>query len=981
MKKCKSNMSESFKRKSALHYALGGEVTQPPAKPASQGILAQPIAQHVRALDTPEAAPIMPNVPPMTAPAPSALNPGVPTLTNQELGSLGKNAAGTAPPSLWGAFKDRYGMGPSGYAHGGAVYSIPGEPGTATFPMHGAGGPSEMDLGAAALPGMDNPLRRGYQTGGMVAPPPRPQPVVAPPSITAPPAMPVAPPVAPPVAAPVQPGRLRPATTPFDYRNPFPSTDVVEGAVRGSKGGPVTDPGKGFPAEQGEDKHHIVVAAGEYVLPNATVDALGGAAALDKIVEATNGAPPNKLTGSNALRGYAGGGLPVPVDPVQAQRFGPPKTPPVSPLNMEAAARARAADYAAHVGRMGGAGPAPGPAPAAAAGPDIGASQRAFAEAAAKPGPAPGPTTAAGKAGAFAKATGEKVAGAANALKGAPGALARGAMGIVGPLAAAGAAGYAGYKGMGETTDEIAQRLNLDVSPSSTMPPTGYDAVDKLPDEASPRGANQAIGRTMDSVLRSNPFVGPAYSAVVSPARAHADEYTLGRDLAVRSAGFADHFTGGALGGVRKSLQRATGELPAQPAGAGNAQPTRVAPAAPAAEPTAPPPDWSQTGQRNPNPLRSSRVGNQVTITDGSTPEQQSNAWAVMDRRAASLRAADARDRATNPRYDPANIAAEHAAIESKYAAPAQTPGTIATSDGREVPIQSIEGKMIAGAQNRRMLAESPLRTAQISSATQRRGQDLVYDAAVQHRALERQLAMQRAKIEQFNKDRDYSAGRSDRAFEQDEKRTEAYNKILDNTFVRKGPKGEELGREERVRANELIMGTLQQAGVDPRTVSPQDFTEMARLAALDMATEKNREGVTGQLKTWVLGPFAKAQGLQGRRGPVQVNKGALVDTVTLPDGRVMTRREYEQGDPNLIINPPAHQRELDVTADAYGRIRNSLPPPDMSGVIDESGAFEGSNRARSTPGWGQPQRPLTAQERAEMKRQADLLYGKLRDR
>ncbi len=909
-KNCKSNMSENFKRKSALHYALGGEVT----KPASQGILAQPLAQRAAMLDNPEAAPIMPNVVPMAPPA-TALNPGVPTLTNQELGRLGKNAAGTAPPTFMGALKDRYGMGPSGYAHGGAVYSIPGEPGTATFPMHGAAGPSQMDLGAGALPGMDNPLRRGYQSGGMVAPAPRPRPAVAPPSILAPPAMPVAPPVAPPPVAPaptaLRPGRLAPPTTPFNYRNPYPSTDVVEGATRGSKGGPVTDPGKGFPAEQGEDKHHIVVAAGEYVLPNATVDALGGAAALDKIVEATNGAPPNKLTGANALRKFYGGGgiddfgskrgitpgsqMPITDNFGNAVRGAPAAQSPVPPLNMEAAARARAADMAAAQAR---------PLPSGTPPPMIADAALKEGVAGIKPAAAPaGPQTVMQKAGAIGKAGGEKIAGAAKAVKGAAGNLAGWPMRVAGSLAATGALGYAGYKGMGETTDEAAQRVGADTSPETS----------------------RNVGQRVDSALRGNPYTAPLYNAIAPPDRAHADEYTLGRDIAIRGAGYADNMTGGALGGARKAWERAGGGAP-QPAGAGNEQATRggISPEEAARGDVRPEPqlDWSQTGQRNPNPLRSSRVGNQVTITDGSTPEQQRNAMAFVDRQATALRAADARDRATNPRYNPANIAAEHAAIESKYAAPAQTPGTVTTSDGREVPIQSIEGKMIAGAQNRRMLAESPLRTAQIQSTTQRRGQDLVYDAAVQHRALERQLAMQRAKIEQFNKDRDYNATRGDRAFEQDEKRVESYNKALDNVFVSKGEKGVEMGREDRTRANELIMGTMQELGMDPRGLSPQEFTEMARQAKLVMDTEQNREGMRGMFKTWLTGPFAKRQHLLGR-GQVTVKPGALYDTVTDASGNAVSAREYTHGDPNMILNPPAHQRELEALKTGYGRLRD----------------------------------------------------------
>jgi hypothetical protein len=88
------------------------------------------------------------------------------------------------------------------------------------------------------------------------------------------------------------------------------------------------------------------------------------------------------------------------------------------------------------------------------------------------------------------------------------------------------------------------------------------------------------------------------------------------------------------------------------------------------------------TGQVDPGPsLNVTRNGNNVSITDDGDPTGARGRAA--DQAAIRARYLDAKARAQDPRMDPANIAAEHAAIAAKYApAESLTPHTIGGAVG-----------------------------------------------------------------------------------------------------------------------------------------------------------------------------------------------------------------------------------------------------------------------------------------------------------
>lgn len=244
MKKTSSNQSDVFKRKNALRYAVGGELTQPPVFGKSRAAQDAAIdAEAVRgtSLAAEQPAPVTPSI---TAPPP----PGKPPIYDRMVRIPVADALANTFP-IGNSLTSQSNKALRGFQDGGM---IPGEPGTALFPPDRAhGGPSRMRLGAnSGIPGI-------------------------------PPAF--------------------------------------------EEGGPITD---NHPQKQGKDNQVVLAAAGEYILPKKTVDAMGGPDTLDHIVRATNGKEPNNSNGS-ALRAETGLEVPrsralVPYTPVVGQAGGPP---------------------------------------------------------------------------------------------------------------------------------------------------------------------------------------------------------------------------------------------------------------------------------------------------------------------------------------------------------------------------------------------------------------------------------------------------------------------------------------------------------------------------------------------------------------------------------------------------------------------------------------------------------------------------------
>lgn len=351
MKKISSNQTDVFKRKNALRYAVGGELTQPPVlgktrAAADAAIDAEAVKGTGLAAEQP--APVTPSItaPPPAAPAPTLSQgnyPAAQLLRSQPNNSVMSRLRGT------NTFQ---------FQDGGM---IPGEPGTALFPPDRAhGGPSRMRLGAnSGIPGFPpafadggsltfpNPMYRGptqstqiramystptqmqdemeFQTKtGMYARPgsgpslrnpndpvdytvateravdarnaQRAQeiPGLTPERIAA--AQQVK-------ADPMKPfiGRF-PGDSKFDDLTPAPVVPQRRGWESYGTGGPITDH---QPKEQGKDNQVVLAAAGEYILPKKTVDAMGGPDTLDHIVRATNGKEPNNSNGST-LRANSG---------------------------------------------------------------------------------------------------------------------------------------------------------------------------------------------------------------------------------------------------------------------------------------------------------------------------------------------------------------------------------------------------------------------------------------------------------------------------------------------------------------------------------------------------------------------------------------------------------------------------------------------------------------------------------------------------
>ena len=233
MKKVSSNQTDAFKRKNALRYALGGEVTQPPVLGKTRAAADAAIdAEAVRGTALQQPNMVAPSI---TAPPPAP----APTLQqgNYEASQLLRQQPNNSVMSrLRGTNTFQFGVG-------GAV---PVEPA-----FREQGGPSKRRLGAdSGIPGI-------------------------------PPAF--------------------------------------------EEGGPITAQ---HPPKQGKDNQVVLAAAGEYILPKATVDAMGGPDTLDNIVRATNGKEPNNANGS-ALRAENGLEIPrnralVPYNPVVGQAGGPP---------------------------------------------------------------------------------------------------------------------------------------------------------------------------------------------------------------------------------------------------------------------------------------------------------------------------------------------------------------------------------------------------------------------------------------------------------------------------------------------------------------------------------------------------------------------------------------------------------------------------------------------------------------------------------
>lgn len=269
MKNIKSKQTKAFDSKNALR-AFGGI-----PKFADGGVpLGANRARQMDQIDAEAVRGTALEVPPpsITAPPPAAPAPAPGLMTRAGMGVQDAISALTGRATLEkralsgltadGKTWRNPGDPMTGFAAGGSVYQTEPTAALPTYPTpHAArGGPSPLRLGAAGVPGFPPAFAQG--------------------------------------------GALPP-----------PNTDMFE------EGGPIT---AHHPAKQGKDEQVVLAAAGEYILPKATVDAMGGPDHLDELVRQTNGKEPNNSNGS-PLR--AATGALVPYNPVVGQAFGAPAVP------------------------------------------------------------------------------------------------------------------------------------------------------------------------------------------------------------------------------------------------------------------------------------------------------------------------------------------------------------------------------------------------------------------------------------------------------------------------------------------------------------------------------------------------------------------------------------------------------------------------------------------------------------------------------
>ena len=358
MKNIKSNQTQVFKRKNALRQAFGST-----PKFASGGVVQIPPTLGNPPAAAPASMSFATPAPSITAPPP----PPAPVAPGKLNSVSGTRVAPNNDPLL------RPGMAPMGGAPRAAagLYVNQSEPTADVFVPHAPqaahGTPSALRLGAAGVPGIPPAFDAGGVIGnyhkamsneldaGVIAPPPA-APAAQATFMNKLAALPVDMIAAAPgrnkldtrallgqnsagtaqrmPGDPIDAGfaipSLRAAPSPYVENAQIPEVQKV---MRGfAEGGPIGD--ERDPPKQGPDKEHIVAAEGEYILPKATVDALGGPDAVDQMVRETNGKEPNHTQAGSTLR-HAAGGLPVLYDPVQGQRFAPPN-PTYEPVQPKA---------------------------------------------------------------------------------------------------------------------------------------------------------------------------------------------------------------------------------------------------------------------------------------------------------------------------------------------------------------------------------------------------------------------------------------------------------------------------------------------------------------------------------------------------------------------------------------------------------------------------------------------------------------------
>ena len=283
----KSKIQKDFAFKSNLRgMAYGGEVSNPRAPYARGGVvsvnegyadggllsgyaenkaipevqqamgLRKTLKEREQLLDNPEQQPNATRVPPRPL-------PGVPMLHNADFEALGKNAAGTAKPTFFGAFRDRYGMGPSGYADGGLM----------------------TDIFTKRTKALDNPEQQEAPKPAPAAPAPAPLPGV--PTLT------------------------NQELSSLGKNAAGTAQPTFFGALRDRWGGNSGYAGGGKikgPGGPTDDKIPAMLSDGEYVLPAKTVKKVG-VDKLDKLVMKTNHKAPVHLQRKPGLRRYAEGGV------------------------------------------------------------------------------------------------------------------------------------------------------------------------------------------------------------------------------------------------------------------------------------------------------------------------------------------------------------------------------------------------------------------------------------------------------------------------------------------------------------------------------------------------------------------------------------------------------------------------------------------------------------------------------------------------